>query len=111
MSGDRVFDPAAVEEFRQFLQDLLDRLETEVVPELDEGALRRAPAFGSAPGAAGALERYLAFRAAVWRNLQHLRGSLHGLAGALAETVAAESETSAEIDSMFDGFDGFDGPA
>src|SRR5690606_41589378 len=70
---------------------ILEELEGEVIPVLREGSLSRAPAFGSAPGAAErALPEYLEFHAATWRNLQYLRGTLHGLATALA--AAAEEE-------------------
>ncbi|WP_199044122.1 hypothetical protein [Glycomyces salinus] len=105
MTDERAFDPAAAEEYRQFLLDLLDRLETEVVPVLSEGTLSRAPAFGSAPGATGnAADQYLGFRAVTWRNLQYLRGTLHGLAAALADTATSEADNDAEISSMFNGF-------
>lgn len=95
MATERVFDAAAVEEYRQLLQELLEELEGEVIPVLREGSLSRAPAFGSAPGAAErALPEYLEFHAATWRNLQYLRGTLHGLATALA--AAAEEEAAGE---------------
>ena len=105
MTDERAFDPAATEEYRQFLLDLLDRLETEVIPVLSEGTLSRAPAFGSAPGATGnATAQYLDFRAVTWRNLQSLRGTLHGLAAALADTAVSEADNDAEITSVFAGF-------
>lgn len=106
MTDQREFDPSAVEEYRQFLQGLLDRLEAEVIPVLSEGTLSRAPAFGSSPGATGnALDQYLGFHAVTWRNLQYLRGTLHGMVAALSETAEAEAGTDAEVASMFDGFD------
>ncbi|MFB9658971.1 hypothetical protein ACFQS3_12825 [Glycomyces mayteni] len=82
--GERVYDPAAVEEYRLFLLELIGELEAEVVPVLSEGTLSRAPAFGTAPGAADAAARYLESHAALWRNLQYLRGTLHGMEAALA---------------------------
>ncbi|THV41520.1 hypothetical protein [Glycomyces buryatensis] len=107
MSDVREFDATAIEEYRQFLQGLLDQLEAEVIPVIGEGALSRAPAFGSAPGATeNALEQYLDFRAATWRNLQYLRGTLHGLIQALADTAGADMDgTDGDIAAMFEGFD------
>ncbi|GAA2299858.1 hypothetical protein GCM10009853_065200 [Glycomyces scopariae] len=89
--GERVYDPAAVEEYRLFLLELIDELEGEVIPVLATGTLSRAPAFGTAPGAADAASRYLEFHAAMWRSLQYLRGTLHGLESALAETEGGDS--------------------
>ncbi|MEU5872367.1 hypothetical protein AB0A73_12520 [Glycomyces sp. NPDC047369] len=89
--GERVYDPAAVEEYRLFLLELIGELEAEVVPVLATGTLSRAPAFGTAPGAADAASRYLESHAALWRNLQYLRGTLHGLEAALADSEGGET--------------------
>jgi hypothetical protein len=102
MAQERVFDPEAIEEYRQFLLELLDTLENQVVPVLGTGTLSRAPAFGTAPGAAeNAAEQYLEFHAATWRNLQYLRGTLHGMEAALALVAAsggeAEEEATADL--------------
>jgi hypothetical protein len=102
MAQERVFDPEAIEEYRQFLLELLDTLENQVVPVLGTGTLSRAPAFGTAPGAAeNAAEQYLEFHAATWRNLQYLRGTLHGMEAALAVVAAsggeAEEEATADL--------------
>jgi hypothetical protein len=88
--GERVYDPAAVEEYRLFLLELIDELEGEVIPVLGTGTLSRAPALGTVPGAAEAAGRYLDFHAAMWRNLQYLRGTLHGMEAALAETEGGD---------------------
>ncbi|MCD0443574.1 hypothetical protein LO763_08025 [Glycomyces sp. A-F 0318] len=90
--GERVFDPEAVEEYRQLVLELLDELEGEVIPVLGTGTLSRAPAFGTAPGAADAAGRYLEFHAAAWRNLQYLRGTLHGMEAALGAATSGEEE-------------------
>ena len=90
--GERVFDPAAIGEYRQLLLELLDELEGEVIPVLGTGTLSRAPALGTAPGAADATARYLEFHAATWRNLQYLRGTLHGMEAALAAATSGEEE-------------------
>ncbi|WP_026923365.1 hypothetical protein [Glycomyces arizonensis] len=103
MATERVFDATALEEYRQFLLELLEELENDVIPVLREGTLSRAPAFGSAPGAAeNALPEYLEFHAATWRNLQYLRGTLHGLTAALADAAAGtgEGDFSAYLDFM-----------
>ena len=98
MADERVFDPEAIEEYRLFLLELLDALETQVIPVLGTGTLSRAPAFGTAPGAAeNAAGQYLEFHAAAWRNLQYLRGTLHGMEAAL--TVVAASGGEAEEES------------
>ncbi|WP_030162137.1 hypothetical protein [Glycomyces sp. NRRL B-16210] len=89
--GERVFDPDAIEEYRLFLLGLIEELEERVIPVLATGTLSRAPAFGTAPGAAeNATGQYLDFHAATWRNLQYLRGALHGMEAALAETTSGE---------------------
>jgi len=94
--GERVFDPAAIEEYRQFLLELVEELEGEVIPVLTTGTLSRAPAFGTAQGAAeNATGQYAEFHAAAWRNLQYLRGTLHGLEEALAATTSGEDEAAA----------------
>jgi hypothetical protein len=99
MANDRVFDPEAIEEYRLFLLELIDALENQVVPVLGTGTLSRAPAFGTAPGAAeNAAARYLEFHAATWRHLQYLRGTLHGMEAALAEAAAGGGE--AEDDAV-----------
>lgn len=108
MAQERVFDAEAVEEYRQFLLGLLDQLEGQVIPVLATGTLSRAPAFGTAPGAAdNAAGQYAEFHAATWRNLQYLRGALHGMeaalaavagTGAVAEDDAAAAFTVIESD-------------
>jgi hypothetical protein len=84
----RTFDPAALERYRQFLAELLDELENEIIPSLRDGALKKAPAFGTAPGAAEvAAVEYADFHATTWRNLQYLRGSLHGMMTGLQTAI------------------------
>lgn len=98
----RAFDPAALERYRQFLAELLDELENEIIPSLSEGDLKKAPAFGTAPGAAdnAALE-YADFHATTWRNLQYLRGTLHGLIAGLQTAIdtggAVDQQTATDI--------------
>ncbi|MCD0446708.1 hypothetical protein LO763_24115 [Glycomyces sp. A-F 0318] len=101
MAQERVFDPEAIEEYRQFLLGLLETLENQVVPVLGTGTLSRAPAFGTAPGAADAAGRYLEFHAATWRNLQYLRGTLHGMEAALAAVAASGGEADEEATTAF----------
>lgn len=84
----RTFDPAALERYRQFLAELLEELENEIIPSLRDGALKKAPAFGTAPGAAEvAAVEYADFHATSWRNLQYLRGSLHGMIAGLQTAI------------------------
>ena len=97
MAQERVFDPEAIEEYRLFLLELLDALENQVIPVLGTGTLSRAPAFGTAPGAAeNAAGQYLDFHAATWRNLQYLRGTLHGMESALTAVAASGGEAEEE---------------
>lgn len=97
MAQERVFDPEAIEEYRLFLLELIETLENQVVPVLGTGTLSRAPAFGTAPGAAeNAAGRYLEFHAATWRNLQYLRGTLHGMETALTAVAASGGEAEEE---------------
>jgi hypothetical protein len=102
--ADRVFDPESIGEYRQFLVELIEELENEVLPVLATGTLSKAPAFGTAPGAAeNALGQYLEFHAAMWRNLQYLRGTLYGLDQALAETTSGDDQAAVYFD--FGAFD------
>lgn len=97
MAQERVFDPEAIEEYRLFLLELLDALENQVIPVLGTGTLSRAPAFGTAPGTAeNAAGQYLEFHAATWRNLQYLRGTLHGMESALTAVAASGGEADEE---------------
>lgn len=97
--ADRVFDPEAIGEYRQFLLELIEELENEVLPVLATGTLSRAPAFGTAPGAAeNATVQYLDFHAATWRNLQFLRGTLYGLDQALAEMTSGDDPAAVYFD-------------
>ncbi|MDA1359863.1 hypothetical protein O1R50_09530 [Glycomyces luteolus] len=97
MAQERVFDPEAIEEYRLFLLELLETLENQVIPVLGTGTLSRAPAFGTAPGAAeNAAVRYLEFHASTWRNLQYLRGTLHGMEAALTVVAASGGEAEEE---------------
>ncbi|WP_199034226.1 hypothetical protein [Glycomyces salinus] len=90
----RTFDPAALERYRVFLEDLLDELENEIVPVLRDGTLKKAPAFGSTPGAyQNAGEQYAEFHATTWRNLQYLRGTLHGMINGLQHAIDTGGET------------------
>jgi hypothetical protein len=108
----RAFDPAALERYRQFLADLLEELENEIIPTLSDGALKKAPAFGTAPGAAeNAATEYADFHATTWRNLQYLRGTLHGLitglqtaidnGGIMDQQVATDITRLAEGDDLY----------
>lgn len=84
----RTFDPAALESYQQFLGELLDELEDEIIPSLRDGSLNKAPAFGTAPGAyENASEQYSEFHATTWRNLQYLRGTLHGMIDGLQAAI------------------------
>lgn len=97
--ADRVFDPEAIGEYRQFLVELIEELESEVLPVMATGTLSRAPAFGTAPGAAeNAMGQYLEFHAAMWRNLQYLRGTLYGLDAALAEMTSGDDPAAVYFD-------------
>ncbi|GAA1695995.1 hypothetical protein GCM10009830_49680 [Glycomyces endophyticus] len=100
--AERVFDPEAVEEYRVFLLGLLDQLEGQVVPVLAAGTLSRAPAFGTAPGAAdNAAGQYQEFHEATWRHLQYLRGALHGMESALAEIAGGGTDADDEASLAF----------
>lgn len=84
----RTFDPAALERYQQFLGELLDELEHEIIPSLRDGTLNKAPAFGTTPGAyENAAEQYGEFHATTWRNLQYLRGTLHGMITGLQTAI------------------------
>ncbi|RRR99459.1 hypothetical protein [Glycomyces terrestris] len=102
----RAFDPAALERHRQFLGDLIDELENDILPSLRDGALRKAPAFGTAPGATA---EYADFHATTWRNLQYLRATLHGLRARLQSAIdndgTIDPDTATEILRLTDGDD------
>lgn len=108
----RAFDPAALERYKQFLGELLEELENDIIPSLSEGDLKKAPAFGTAPGAAeNAAAEYADFHATTWRNLQYLRGTLHGMmsglqaaidnGGIVDQQVAADMNRLAEGDDLY----------
>lgn len=106
----RAFDPAALERYRQFLGDLIDELEHDIIPSLSEGALKKAPAFGSAPGATEhAAVEYADFHATTWRNLQYLRGTLHGLRAGLQSAIdnggVVDHQTATDLLRLTDGDD------
>jgi hypothetical protein len=106
----RTFDPVALERYRQFLGELLEELENEIIPSLRDGALKKAPAFGTAPGAAEvAMVEYADFHATTWRNLQYLRGSLHGLMAGLQTAIenggVVDEQTVAEMQRLTAGDD------
>ena len=108
----RAFDPAALERYRQFLAELLEELENEIIPSLSDGDLKKAPAFGTAPGAAeNAAAEYADFHATTWRNLQYLRGTLHGMmtglqaaidnGGIVDQQVATDMNRLAQGDDLY----------
>ncbi|MDA1361684.1 hypothetical protein O1R50_18800 [Glycomyces luteolus] len=106
----RAFDPAALERYRQFLAGLLEELENEIIPTLSDGDLKKAPAFGTAPGAAeNATVEYADFHATTWRNLQYLRGTLHGLIAGLQTAIdtggTADQQTATDMTRMAEGDD------
>ncbi|THV41389.1 hypothetical protein [Glycomyces buryatensis] len=88
MANSRTYDPAALERYRQFLGELLEELEGEILPSLDSGTLANAPAFGSGSGGVEhARAEYADFHATTWRNLQYLRGTLHGMMNGLQAAI------------------------
>jgi hypothetical protein len=94
----RVFDPAALREYQQFLRGLLDELEQDVIPALRDGTLRKAPAFGWSPGAKqGAAVNYREFHETTWRNLQYLRGTLHGMIAELERAIEDGGTTEDDV--------------
>ncbi|MEU5871838.1 hypothetical protein AB0A73_09795 [Glycomyces sp. NPDC047369] len=108
--ANRAFDPAALERYRQFLGDLIDELESDIVPSLRDGALKKAPAFGTSPGATEhAAAEYADFHATTWRNLQYLRGTLHGLRAGLQSAIdnggVIDPQTATDILRLTDGDD------
>ncbi|THV42981.1 hypothetical protein [Glycomyces buryatensis] len=101
MATSRTFDPAALERYQQFLGELLEELEGEIIPSLRDGTLKKAPAFGSAPGAyQNASEQYAEFHATTWRNLQYLRGTLHGMIAGLQSAIEDGGEVEAWVSSQ-----------
>jgi hypothetical protein len=108
----RAFDPAALERYRQFLAELLEELENEIIPSLSDGDLKKAPAFGTAPGATEtAAVEYADFHATTWRNLQYLRGTLHGLITGLQTAIdtggAVDQQIATDIARLTEGDDLF----
>lgn len=106
----RAFDPAALERYRQFLAGLLEELENEIIPSLSDGDLKKAPAFGTAPGAAeNAAIEYADFHATTWRNLQYLRGTLHGLINGLQTAIdtggTVDQQVATDIANLIGGDD------
>jgi hypothetical protein len=93
----RQLDSDALRTYRDVVQAQLDRLETEVIPKLENGnELGRLPAFGTMDGADTARSNYTAFHEGAWNNIQALRGALIGI----IDTLNASGDLSDESDEL-----------
>lgn len=93
----RQLDSDALRAYRDIVQAQLERLETEVITQLEgSGKLGKMPAFGTMDGADAARENYTAFHEGAWDNLQALRGALNGI----IDTLNASGDLSDESDEI-----------
>lgn len=93
----RQLDSDALRAYRDTVQAQLERLEAEVITQLETtGKLGKMPAFGSMDGADAARESYTAFHEGTWNNLQALRGALDGI----IDTLNASGDLSDESDEL-----------
>ncbi|THV34386.1 hypothetical protein [Glycomyces buryatensis] len=111
--AERKFDPDAVARYRDFLLYWLeDVLEADGGPisSMKEGALKKAPAFGTTGEGQTAGETYATSHATAWGNLQALRQSLFGTIQALNAALEGH-ETSEEynVDDFKTQYDEVDG--
>lgn len=93
----RQLDSDALRVYRDLVQTQLERLETEVIAQLESsGKLGKMPAFGTMDGADAARTNYTAFHEGAWNNLQALRGALNGM----IDTLNASGDLSDESDEL-----------
>lgn len=96
--AERKFDPDAVARYRDFLLYWLeDVIEAEGGPvsSMKDGALKKAPAFGSTAEGLTAAQTYATSHQTAWGNIQALRQSLFGTIQALNAALEG-NETSEE---------------
>ncbi|MFC3493311.1 hypothetical protein [Glycomyces rhizosphaerae] len=96
--AERKFDPDAVARYRDFLLYWLeDVIEAEGGPvsSMKDGALKKAPAFGSTAEGTTAASTYATSHQTAWGNIQALRQSLFGTIQALNAALEGH-ETSEE---------------
>lgn len=104
--AERKFDPDAVAHFRDFALNELEKLEEigGACDTMKNGALRKAPAFGTTVEGQSAIVDYQTSHANTWTNLQALRQSLFGIVQALNAALEGH-ETSEEYHE--DDFDSY----
>jgi hypothetical protein len=109
--AERKFDPDAVARYRDFLLYWLeDVLEAEGGPisSMKEGALKKAPAFGTTTEGQNAATTYGTSHQTVWGNLQALRQSLFGTIQALnAALEGNETSEAYNVDDFKTQYDEF----
>ncbi|MCH7231066.1 hypothetical protein L0U85_09405 [Glycomyces sp. L485] len=97
----RQLDSEALRAYRDIVQAQLEKLEEEVVPQLESsGKLGKMPAFGTMDGADAARTNYTAFHEGVWNSLQGLREALNGVINTLNDSgdLSDESDEVAAAD-------------
>ncbi|MBO3735595.1 hypothetical protein [Glycomyces niveus] len=109
--AERKFDPDAVARYRDFLLYWLeDVLEAEGGPisSMREGALKKAPAFGTTSEGKEAAATYATSHQTAWGNLQALRQSLFGIIQALnAALEGVETSEEYNVDDFKTQYDEF----
>lgn len=94
--AERKFDPDAIARYRDFLlywlEDVLDA-DDGPVHSMQEGALKKAPAFGTTIEGQNATATYGESHRTTWSNLQALRQSLFGIVQSLNKALESH-ETS-----------------
>lgn len=90
----RQIDSDALRAYRDTVQAQLEKLETELIPQLENGQkLGRLPAFGRLDGADAARSSYETFHEGTWDNLQSLREALNGIIKTLNDSGDLSDES------------------
>lgn len=102
-TGDRKFDPEAVEEFKAYIEEKLKDLDEDVVPHMKGGGvLTKGPAFGLIE--AGSTEKYNTFYREVFNDIQEVRGNycaiLRGLQAALDGNDVSEAMNCDDLNDL-----------
>jgi hypothetical protein len=101
----RKLDSDALRTYRNTVQSLLETLEDQLIPRLENGnELGRMPAFGYLQSSETAKSNYETFHSTTWENLQSLREAMHGIIKTLNESGdlsdESDEQSAAEIESQ-----------
>lgn len=100
----REIDSDALRAYRDTVQAQLDKLEDELIPQLENGQnLGRLPAFGQMDGSETARTNYTTFHEGTWDNLQSLREAFNGIITTLNDSGDLSDESDQVTAESFEG--------